>query len=57
MCWLTVGLILGEPGRKLVHVLISLLSNQVKKKKNPGFLGGLANEVNIFLVFPLGVFL
>ena len=30
MCWLTVGLILGEPGSKFVHVLILLLSNQVE---------------------------
>ena len=32
MCWLTVGLLLGEPGSKLVHVLISLLSNQVESE-------------------------
>ena len=31
MCWLTVGLILGEPGSKFVHVLNLLLSNQVEK--------------------------
>ena len=29
-CWLTVGLLLGEPGGKFVHVLILLLSNQVE---------------------------
>ena len=54
----TVGLLLGDPGSKLVdlHVLISLLSNQVAKM-NPGFLGGWANRANVFLVFPVGVFL
>ena len=56
MYWLTVGLLLGEPGSKLVHVLISLLSNQVKKM-NPGFLGGWVNGAKVFLVFPLGVLL
>ena len=30
ICWLTVGLLLGEPGSKFVHVLILLLSNQVE---------------------------
>ena len=50
MCWLTVGLLLGEPGHKLVHVLILLLSNQVENKS--GVSGGWANRVNIFLVFP-----
>ena len=40
MCWLTVGLLLGEPGSKLVHVLISLLSNQVENKSGvSGWLG------------------
>ena len=29
ICWLTLGLLLGEPGSKFVHVLILLLSNQV----------------------------
>ena len=32
MCWLTVGIILGEPGSNFVHVLILLLSNQVEVK-------------------------
>ena len=32
MVWLTVGLVLSEPGSKSVHVLISLLSNQVIHK-------------------------
>ena len=32
MCWLTAGLLLGEPGSKLVHVLILLLSNQVENR-------------------------
>ena len=33
MCWLlTAGLLLGEPGSKLVHVLILLLSNQVENE-------------------------
>ena len=40
MCWLTVGLLLGKPGSKLVHVLISLLSNQVENKSGvSGWLG------------------
>ena len=40
MCWLTVGLLLGEPGSKFVHVLISLLSNQVENKSGvSGWLG------------------
>ena len=40
MCWLTVGLLLGEPGSKLVHVLISLLSNQVENESGvPAWLG------------------
>ena len=55
MCWLTVGLLLGEPGSKFVHVLILLLSNQVENES--GFLGGWANRANVFLVFPVGVFL
>ena len=32
MCWLTVGLLLDEPGSKFVHVLILLLSNQVENE-------------------------
>ena len=40
MCWLTVGLILGEPGSKFVHVLILLLSNQVENESGvSGWLG------------------
>ena len=40
MCWLTVGLILGEPGSKFVHVLILLLSNQVENASGvSGWLG------------------
>ena len=54
MCWLTVGFILGEPGSKLVHVLISLLSNQVENKSRVP--DGWANGVNVFLVFPVGDF-
>ena len=50
ICWLTVGLLLGAPGSKFVHVLILL-------KINPGCLGGWANRANVFLVFPVGVFL
>ena len=46
----TVGLLLGEPGSKFVHV-----SNQVENES--GFLGGWANEANVFLVFPVVVFL
>ena len=55
MCWLAVGLLLGEPGHKYVHVLISLLSNQVDNES--GVSGGWANRANVFLVFPVGVFL
>ena len=32
ICCLTVGLLLGEPGSKFVHVLILLLSNQVENE-------------------------
>ena len=32
ICCLTVGLLLGAPGSKFVHVLILLLSNQVEKQ-------------------------
>ena len=40
MCWLTVGLLLGEPGSRFVHVLISLLSNQVgDESRVSGWLG------------------
>ena len=40
MCWLTVGLLLGEPGSKFVHVLILLLSNQVENESGvSGWLG------------------
>ena len=38
VCWLTVGLILGEPGSKFVRVLILLLSNQVESGVS-GWLG------------------
>ena len=54
MCWLTVGLLLVEPGSKLVHVLISLLSNQVENES--GVSGGWVNGANVFLVFPVGDF-
>ena len=40
MVWLTVGLILSEPGSKSVHVLILLLSNQVENESRvSGWLG------------------
>ena len=40
MCCLTVGLLLGEPGSKFVHVLILLLSNQVENESGvSGWLG------------------
>ena len=40
MYWLTVGFILGEPGSKLVHVLISLLCNRVENESGvSGWLG------------------
>ena len=46
---------MGVPGNKLVHVLISPLSNKVEYKS--GVSGGWANRANVFLVFPVGVFL
>ena len=51
MCWLTVGLLQGEPGRKLVHVLILLLSNQVKKNES-GVSGWLGEQGKHFPCFP-----
>ena len=54
MCWLTVGFILGEPGSKLVHVLILLLSNQVENKS--GVSGWLGERGKHFPCFPsLGI--
>ena len=50
MCWLTVGLLLGEPGSKLVHVLISLLSNQVENES--GVSGWLGEQGKCFPCFP-----
>ena len=50
MCWLTVGLLLGEPGSKLVHVLISLLSNQVKNESRVS--GWLGERGKRFTCFP-----
>ena len=50
MCWLTVGLLLGEPGHKLVHVLISLLSNQVENES--GVSGWLGERGKHFPCFP-----
>ena len=50
MCWLTVGTLLGEPGGKLVHVLISLLSNQVENESGvPGWLGERGKRFPCFL--------
>ena len=48
VCWLTVGLILGEPGSKFVHVLILLLSNQVES----GVSGWLGEQGKRFPCFP-----
>ena len=40
ICWLTAGLLLGEPGSKFLHVLILLLSNQVEDESGvSGWLG------------------
>ena len=53
ICCLTVGLLLGVPGSKFVHVLILLLSNQVENEFGvSGWLGE-----HFFLVFPVWVFL
>ena len=51
MCWLTVGLLLGEPGSELVHVLILLLSNQVKKDET-GVSGWPGERGECFPCFP-----
>ena len=52
MCWLTVGLFLGQPGSKFVHVLILLLSNQVES----GVSGWLGEQGKRFPCFPsLGI--
>ena len=56
MCRLTVGLILVEPGSKFVHVLILLLSNQVENESGVSLVVGQTGR-NVFLVFPVGVFL
>ena len=50
MCWLTVGLLLGGPGHKLVHVLISLLSNRVENES--GVSGWLGERGECFPCFP-----
>ena len=50
MCWRTVGLILGEPGSKFVHVLILLLSNQVENES--GVSGWLGEWDECFPCFP-----
>ena len=51
-CWLTVGLLLGVPGSKFVHVLILLLSNQVES----GVSGWLGEQGECFPCFPsLGI--
>ena len=52
MCWLTVGLLLGAPGSKFVHVLILLLSNQLES----GVSGWLGEQGEGFPCFPsLGI--
>ena len=54
MCRLTVGLLLGEPGSKFVHVLILLLSNLVEDKS--GMSGWLGEQGERFSCFPsLGI--
>ena len=54
MCWLTVGLILGAPGSKFVHVLNLLLSNQVEDES--GVSGWLGKQGEHFPCFPsLGI--
>ena len=50
MCWLTVGLLLGEPGSKFVHVLILLLSNQFENES--GLSGWLGERGEHFPCFP-----
>ena len=50
MCWLTVGLLLGEPGSKFVHVLILLLSNQVENES--GVSGSFGEWGKHFPCFP-----
>ena len=49
-CWLTVGLLLGAPGSKFVHVLILLLSNQVENES--GVSGWLGKQGECFPCFP-----
>ena len=50
MVWLTVGLVLSKPGSKSVHVLISLLSNQVENES--GVSGWLGERGKRFPCFP-----
>ena len=55
MCWLTVGLLLREPGSRFVHVLILLLSNQVEDESWVS--GWLVEQGEHLPCFPVGVFL
>ena len=49
ICWLTVGLLLGAPGSKFVHVLILLLSNQVENESGvSGWLGQTGQTFSLF---------
>ena len=50
MCYITVGISLGEPGSKFVHVLILLLSNQVENES--GVSGWLGERDKRFPCFP-----
>ena len=50
MCWLTVGLQLGEPGSEFVNVLILLLSNKVENES--GVSGWLGERGKRFPCFP-----
>ena len=50
MCWLTVGLLLGEPGSEFVHVLILLLSNQVENESRVS--GWFGKQGECFPCFP-----
>ena len=52
MCWLTVGLLLGEPGSRFVHVLILLLSNQVGDESGvSGWFGRTGRTFSLFSQF------
>ena len=52
ICWLTVGLLLGAPGSKFVHVLILLLLKVENECGVSGWLGEQGEQGERFPCFP-----